>query len=105
MSPTDFLLYPTQLITPATTQISSSEIYMLSSNPGAIDLFAACLLTGDENWAEQLTADIKPTVERKKIKVEAKVSPILTDGKLPSITSKAVIRAAMNERVKKLERL
>jgi len=55
------------------------------------------------SWMAQLTADIKPTKERRKVKAE----PLdkLTSGLLPSITSKSVIRAAMNERVKKLDML
>merc|ERR1719285_316297 len=91
MAQTTDLLFSMKLVTPKAAQLSSPEILELSPNP--------------ENWAEQLTADIKPTIERKKIKVEAKISPILSHGKPRSITSKAVIRAAMNERVKKLKQL
>jgi len=51
-----------------------------------------------------LTADIKPVKERRKVKTEPGLEK-LPPGTLPSITSKSVIRAAMNERVKKLDRL
>jgi len=51
-----------------------------------------------------LTADIKPAKERRKVKLEPGLQK-LPPGTLPSITSKSVIRAAMNERVKKLDRL
>jgi len=52
----------------------------------------------------QLTADIKPAKERRKVKTEPGLEK-LPPGTMPSITSKSVIRAAMNERVKKLDRL
>jgi len=56
------------------------------------------------SWMSQLTADIKPAKERRKVKTEPGLEK-LPPGTMPSITSKSVIRAAMNERVKKLDRL
>jgi len=56
------------------------------------------------SWMAQLTADIKPAKERRKVKTEPGLEK-LPPGTMPSITSKSVIRAAMNERVKKLDRL
>jgi len=91
-------IHPSHEILQAPEEIMQNQ-YILSEpmDPNAI-------VNPTSGWLAQLTADIKPIKERRKVKAEP-VLDSFTSGSIPSITSKSVIRAAMNERVKKLDRL
>jgi len=88
--------HPSELLPTPEELISNQYILSEPLDPNAI-------VNPRSSWMASLTADIKPTKERRKVKIEPNLDKLKPGA--PSITSKSVIRAVMNERVKKLDML
>jgi len=100
------LLHQFSMFPPSQELLPTSDAWELIANqyilPKPLDPNA--IVNPRTSWLSQIAAEIKPAKERRKVKTEPGLEK-LPPGTLPSITSKSVIRAAMNERVKKLDRL